>query len=519
LYEATAQVVVMVHVGTSITPIHLTLTEKLARQYATQALPEVVVDGIHQAIPARTPESIRSELTVSAVAGQSLIDISARDASPTVALDMSNSAALAFVNYYAQQSFAAEAALAKQETALQTQLQQVNGKIGATQTALAAAKAQGSDTTALQQQLASLQAQQSQVSQQLATVTKQRGALLADFWVASQATEAQRLTADPKVNAVFGAVAGLFAGICAALLLDLLDGIVRRPSDTMRFAGLSTLESVRAVSGDEDLPAPVRQEEYATVAGSYEALRRSLTFLGATRSLQMLLVAPADASSGMDQVGVNLAITCALAGVRTLLVDANWDHPTLTARLGFPTTNQGLFTSLVAVADNPTTPFDAIVPTPIANLFALPVGPLPPNLEDLVQSSLLDQFSSALMTEFEQIVVLAPTHLRDTVGRHLTERMDGALVVARAGATTGRELADVAQSLRRANAYMAGAVLLTQSQERLPVSAATLRDVLPPSGPASERPITVPGATPDPPNSPAFDASFSRNGLPGNSIP
>jgi capsular polysaccharide biosynthesis protein len=495
-YRATAQVVVTLHIGSTVSSEHLGLTETLAQKYATLTLPEAVVDAMYLAVPARTPANIRRELTMSAVAGQPLITITTQDTSPSVARDLANSAAIAFVNYYSQQSFAAESALAQQETALQTQLQQLNGKISQTQTALAAAQKQGSDTSALSQQLTALQAQQSQISDQLATVTKQRGAPLADFWVASQATTSQQVGASPQANAAYGAAAGLFAGLCAALLLDLLDGTVRKSDDTMRFAGLSTLGAVRALSDEEDEPSLIRQEGYTAIAGSYNELMRNLVFLGATRSLQTLLVAPTDAVSGMDQVGINLAITYALAGVRTLVVDANWQRPTLETRIGLSPASQGIFTSLVAATKNSDAALDAIVPTPVDNLFALPVGPLPPNLEELVQSSLLDRLNSTLMVEFEQIVVLAPAQLRDTTARHLAERMDGALIVARAGATTGRELADASQALRRANSYLAGAVLMTQSHVRVPDASAPPPGASRPAAPIRAQPVSVPGSLP-----------------------
>ncbi|HLZ25607.1 MAG TPA: CpsD/CapB family tyrosine-protein kinase [Ktedonobacterales bacterium] len=491
-YQATAQVVVMLHLGFSITPEQVGLTERLAQNYATRGFPENIGETIHLYIPERTPASILRELKVSAVAGQSLINITGQDASPSVALDMTNRAAIAFVNYYSQQSFAAQAAIVQQQKALQTQLDQINGKITQIQAAIAAAQAKGSDTTALNQQLTALQGQQSQVSGQLASVTKQRSAPQADFWVARQGDVAQRVGADPQKNALFGAGAGLFGGMCVALLLDLLDGTVRKPGDTMRFAGLSTIGSVRPLLSEEDGPALIRREEYATVSGAYEELMRNLAFLGATRSLQMLLIAPSDGVSGMEQVGVNLAITHALAGMRTLLVDANWQSPSVETWLGLPPSNQGLFTCLVAIAQNPAGTFHAVTPTPVDNLFALPVGPLPPNLDDLVQSSLLDQLSAVLRDEFERIVILAPTQLRDTAGRHLAERMDGAVVVARAGATTGRELADVAQALRRANAYLAGAVLVSHSQGRSSGSPALRGDTLVAAGSMGEQ--SVPAA-------------------------
>lgn len=476
VYQATAQVVVTLNIGAAVTDYHLGLSARLAQKYAAQTLPEDVVETVHRAVPARTPASIRRDLTLSVVAGQPLIVITAQDTDPEITLKMTNSVSLAFVNYYSLQNFLAEDALAKQETALQTQLQQLNGQIAQTQAAIASAQAKGRDTTTLRQQLTALQTQQSQISGQLANVAQQRETPLGDFWVASQATATQQIGIDSRVSAVFGAAAGLFAGICAALLLDLLDGTVRGPADTIRFAGLNTVATVPALPGEDDEPSLIREEEYGLVASSYKELVRNLAFLDATHSLQVLLVAPCGGTSNLDQVGINLAITQALAGIRTLVIDANWESPTLDMWLGLPPTKQGFFTSLAATATNPGAAFDMMMPAPINNLFALPVGPLPPNLEELLRSSLLDQLSASLREAFEYIVVLAPADLRGSAGLQLAERMDGALVVAQSSSTTGRELADVAQVLRRAHTYLAGTVLVTQHQTRSSGSSGSRHD-------------------------------------------
>ena len=303
----------------------------------------------------------------------------------------------------------------------------------------------------------------------MSTISKALAQPLADFWVATVANEAAQLTLPPSMNAAFGAVSGIFAGICLALFLDLLDGVIRVSSDTTRFAGLISIASVQGLPETGSESVVVRQDEYGTVSDTYPDLLRNLAFMGVSHPLNMLLIAPAGAEENaelrmdsLDQVGVNLAISHALAGTRTLLVDANWSAPTLEARFGLPRADRGLFTSLVAAGHNPSAGLDAIRPTPVPGLSALPVGPLPPNLDELAQSPLLEQLLTILTANFDRIVVLAPAQLHTPAGQYFAACMDGALVVARVGATTGRELADTAQALRRANCYLAGAALVSE---------------------------------------------------------
>lgn len=494
-YTASAQVVVALQPGETITSQHISHAAALARSYAKQPLPNAVVQTVYDTVRARTPAQIRDELVLSAAAGQPQIALVVRDANPVISRDVVNAAAVAFAEYYSRQSLDEDASLAKREADTRSLLQQIGKDISQTQEALATAQAQHADTAALQAQLDSQQAQQSQLNQQLATITQARGELPVNLWVAKIATEASREGQTPVVNAAFGMAAGIFAGICLALLLDLLDGVVRVSNDTARFAGLQTIGTVRRSSAEEDEPSTMTADEYFAVAEAYSGLLRNLRFLNATQSLQVLLVAPAGGGSSMDLVGIRVAISYALAGTRTLVIDANWAVPTLEARFGLPLAERGFFTSLVAVRQNLGTPLGAIAATTIPGLYALPVGLTPPNLDDLLSSSLLDQLIALLTANFEQIVVLAPAELDTIAGQQLAGRMHGALVVAYAGSTTGRELAEIAQSLRRAHCYVPGAVLVSENGGRAPTRTSARLDtadsVSTPSRSLQSRPPTV----------------------------
>lgn len=467
-YKASAQVVVALQPGETITSQKISRAVALAQRYAKQPVPNEVVQTIYETAGARTPAQIRGELAISAPAGQPQLSLVVRDANSAVSRDLANTAAATFAQYYTRQSLTEDASLAKQQADIQSQLRQIGKDVSQTQEALATAQAQHTDTTALQAHLDSLRAQQSQLNQQLAIITQARGQLPVSLWVAKIATASSREGSTPVVNAAFGMGAGIFAGVCLALLLDLLNGVVRGPNDTARFAGLQAVGTVRRSSTEEDEPSTMVADEYFAVAHAYSELQRNLRFLNATQSLQVLLVAPAGGGSSMDLVGIRVAISYALAGTRTLVIDANWTEPTLEARFGLPLSERGFFTSLVTVGQNRGTQLDAIVATPIPGLYALPVGPTPPNLDDLLSSSLPDQLIAALTTHFEQIVVLAPAELDIIAGQQLAGRMHGALVVAYAGSTTGRQLAGIAQSLRRAHCYVPGAVLVSENGARAP---------------------------------------------------
>lgn len=470
-YQAKAQVVVTLHLNAAMTPAQLDDTIALARQSAAAPLPDHVVAEIHNTVLTRTVPQIRKALSLGMLAGQPVVVVTARDADPAVAVSLANAAALSLAGADEVAAGDVRAKLADQISTMQAQLSTITKQIAQTQAQIATAKANQQDTTTLQATLSAQEASQQQILNQLGTAQAVYARPQAHFWTSQVATAAEPIGLVEPAASLLGAVVGLLGGAAAALLLDLLDGMVRGPRDTERFAGLRTIASLAEPLSDDDALSMIRPEDYFTLAGAYQDLLRNLAFLDATQRVRTVLVAAADGTTGADIVGIKLAITCARDGQRTLIVDANWNLPTLEARFGLPPSQRGLFTGMISVAPDAVRALDAIVPTDIPGLAALPLGPLPPNLDELMRTPLLDQLLQLLAERFQQIVVLAPPQLDSVAGRQLIERMDGVLVVVRAGATTGADLADTAKLLRRANAYLAGAVLTNVGVSAVPLEA------------------------------------------------
>lgn len=497
-YQAKAQVVVTLQLNAAMTAAQLDYSITLARQSAAAPLSEHVVDDVHNAVPSRSATQIRKALSLGMLAGQPVVVVSARDADPTTAVSLANAAALSLAGADEVAAGEARSKLADQIAALQAQLATLLKQITETQAQIATAKANHQDATALETTLSTQQASQQQILNQLGSTQAAYARPQAHFWMSQVATAAEPVGLVEPAASLLGAVVGLLGGAAAALLLDLLDGMVRAPRDTERFAGLRTIASLAEPLSVDDAPSMIRPEDYFALAGAYQGLLRNLAFLDATQHLRTVLVAAADGGAGADLVGIKLAITCAREGQRTLVVDANWNLPSLEARFGLPPSQRGLFTSMISVGPDPARALDAVAPTDLPGLSVLPLGPLPPNLDELMRTPLLDQLLKRLADHFQQIIVLAPPQLDSVAGRQLIERMDGVLVVVRAGATTGAELADTAKLLRRANAFLVGAALTNVGLSVVPVETPPAAGALPSSGRQPGRDAGPPSAAMSP---------------------
>ena len=193
----------------------------------------------------------------------------------------------------------------------------------------------------------------------------------------------------------------------------------------------------------------------APAAEAYRTLRTNLYFSSLDRALETLVVTSAAPGDGKSTTLANLAVTMSQGEKRTILVDADLRKPSLHKLFGV-SNNQGLTTMAVedsALAEPP------LVETGLDNLWLLPSGPLPPNPAEILGSRRMEEIIAALKARADVVLFDAPPAIAVTDAAVLGTKVDGVLLVIRAGKTR-REHAQRAQELlERVKVRVVGAVL------------------------------------------------------------
>jgi len=197
----------------------------------------------------------------------------------------------------------------------------------------------------------------------------------------------------------------------------------------------------------------------SAVAEAYRTLRTNIQFSSLDEPLRTLLVASASADEGKSTTLANLAVTFAQAGRRTILVDSDLRRPSLHAIFGTPN-DQGLTTMLLQ--DDAPAP---LVETPIEGLRLLPSGPIPPNPSELLASRRLEGAIARLRDDADLVLFDSPPALAVSDAAVLSRRVDGVVLVVRAGTTRREHAARARQVLERAGARLLGVVLTNASVE------------------------------------------------------
>ncbi len=188
-------------------------------------------------------------------------------------------------------------------------------------------------------------------------------------------------------------------------------------------------------------------------AEAYRSLRTNLDFYSLENPLHTLLITSAEPDDDKTTVLANLGVISAQGGKRVILVDADLRRPRLHEVFGLDN-SRGLASALTGeTADLP------IFDTEIPNLRVIPAGPTPKNPADLLASARMGAIIAQLKEQADVVLFDAPPLIAVTDGALLATKVDGVLLVARAGRTK-REFVERAKDiLAKVNANLVGSVL------------------------------------------------------------
>ncbi|HTS13034.1 MAG TPA: polysaccharide biosynthesis tyrosine autokinase [Candidatus Limnocylindrales bacterium] len=247
---------------------------------------------------------------------------------------------------------------------------------------------------------------------------------------------------------------GLIGGIGLAVFREYLDNTVKSPDDIEALTGLPSLAVVPSLSGSnghhgrlarlagEAAPQPVSGprvellsyiQPKSQISEAFRALRTSLLLSQAEHPPQVILVTSALPREGKTTAAVNLGVTLAQLGDRTLLMDSDLRKPGIRRALNLTIGKEaGLSSYLAGVSSLD----EVIVPHPtISNLAALTTGPVPPSPADLLSSLKMREAVAELRRRFKFIVIDSPPIMAATDAVILSALTDGVLLVVRSGDT------------------------------------------------------------------------------------
>jgi capsular exopolysaccharide synthesis family protein len=396
------------------------------------------------------------------------IDAAARTAETAAAAAQATADA-----YLGMKAAEAQDRFARISVGLEEQIQTTRGRLAELDAQIVAAPVDPGTGTSLQQSL--LLGQRQTLSTYLLQLEQQLEQLRIDT---ALQTEVLQIVARAEVppaaaspnrtqNAILGIILAAIIGIGVALARDYFDDQIHSVADLEAAAPfvplLATIPRLDART-QGGVVGLIRPTEPA--AESYRRLRTNIQFVALHEDIKTILVTSAAVGDGKSTTAANLAATISLTDQVVALVDADLRRPSQSEIfLGVQTTARGLSSlllgrSTVKAATQQLSPFGE---RPVR---LIPSGPVPPNPAELLGGPALDKVLSELGSLVDVIVIDGPPLLPVTDSQLLAARVDGVVLVVRAGATSRRDLATALSLVHRSGAHLLGVALNDTHVER-----------------------------------------------------
>ncbi len=249
--------------------------------------------------------------------------------------------------------------------------------------------------------------------------------------------------------AIYG-FAGLALGIGLALLLQRLDNRIHTVADLEQLSGFPVIASVAALrpevlqrsageAGTNQLIAKWSPDLFFRDNGSKSVeaemiriLRTSIILLGPQEDFKTILFTSSLPSEGKSFTSANVAVSFAMQGMRTLLVDMDLRKPKQHKLFG---TDRHKGAGIVDLLAGQCALSAAIHPSGLDNLFLMSAGSHAPNPAEILNVERLKQLFSSLKSQFDRVIIDTAPLLPVSDTRLISRSVDACILVVGAEST------------------------------------------------------------------------------------
>lgn len=196
----------------------------------------------------------------------------------------------------------------------------------------------------------------------------------------------------------------------------------------------------------------LNQESPFVVKEAYNAIRTNLLFTQQGEKCPIFVVSSPLANNGKSINAINLSISFAQMGKRTLLIDADMRNPTIHRMFSIPVKN-GLSEILAGLTDSIT-----VSKTDIENLSLLTAGKIPPNPAELLSSPRMDKLLDFVKAHYDCVFIDTPPINLVTDATSFATKVTGYLIVVKSVTTDIQDVRIAVNSLNSIEAPIVGFV-------------------------------------------------------------
>ncbi len=261
-----------------------------------------------------------------------------------------------------------------------------------------------------------------------------------------------------------GALLGAMAGLGIAYLIEMADRSFRKPEDIIREFGVPIMghipfmtEQRMKISSDGnkfDRSAITVHLPRSRPAEAFRAIRTAVCFSAMAGEHRVISVTSPAAGDGKSTLALNLAVSLAQSGKRTVLLESDLRRPKVHKLTGVDNK-----VGVVDLLRNGAEIEAAVQGTQVPDLFIIPCGSRPKDPAELLARPEYERLLEELRSRFDYVIVDTPPILAVTDPAGVAARVDGVIVCMRLSRHTrdlGKRTID---SLRDIGATVSGVVI------------------------------------------------------------
>ncbi len=264
---------------------------------------------------------------------------------------------------------------------------------------------------------------------------------------------------------VIGLFLGLVFGVGAAFILNEWDNTINDSQEVRRVLGLTPLGLLPRFVTNEKFINPLRTADHQVEI--FNMLRNNIRYSAVQDVQKCLLIASAVQREGKSFIAMNLAISFAMEGYRTLLVSVDLRQPRefLALRYGQPPKGQvtGMAEYLLGEAELS----DIVLDTDIDNLLVIATGAVQRNPGKLLSGKRFADLLGLLEKSHDVVIIDAPAVLPVADTTLISPLVRGVLLVVEAGKTPVGSARQAINRLEHVGSVLVGGVLNQAKNIRL----------------------------------------------------
>ena len=260
-----------------------------------------------------------------------------------------------------------------------------------------------------------------------------------------------------KLNLLLSIIIGFLGGISCAFLAEYFADAVTNPSEITDRFQIPLLGTVPQAKPDEyGLEISFLRHPWAPFSEAIRSSRVAVQLSGSGNHSKSFLITSTLPSEGKTTLAVNLALSFAAAGEKTVLIDADLRKPRLheVFDLKHRVNGNGL-SSFLANVTNKLKTFNKYYD----NLKIILAGPVPPNPAELLASKRFMVLLEELLSRCDRIILDGPPHIGFADTLILSRCVGGIVLVSSIGETSREAIGQFKKSITNVNGTILGCIV------------------------------------------------------------